>query len=92
MIYPKAIQVKVDFDSPSAVGFYKVKVESPRLDDNFKCMMHGEYLHPKQYKDYVFGKLDEIFSSTADRKFRSVKRKLATLQYPSNCLYLWCNL
>ncbi|XP_052091793.1 uncharacterized protein LOC127728452 isoform X2 [Mytilus californianus] len=74
MIYPAKIQVEVNFDSP-ITGFYKVKFESPRVDENFKNLETNGYIHPAKFKEYVFGLFDKVFQSTDHHIFRRVTKK-----------------
>ncbi|CAC5406814.1 MB21D1 [Mytilus coruscus] len=74
MIYPDKIQVEVNFDSP-IMGFYKVKFESPRVEENFRNLETNGYIHPGKFKEYVFGLFDKVFQSTDHHIFRRVTKK-----------------
>ncbi|XP_071158177.1 cyclic GMP-AMP synthase-like receptor isoform X8 [Mytilus edulis] len=75
MIYPDNIQVEVNFDSPIS-GFYKVKFESPRVEENLKNQVETNgYIHPGKFKEYVFGLFDQVFQSTEHHMFRRVTKK-----------------
>ncbi|XP_063421770.1 uncharacterized protein LOC134706607 isoform X2 [Mytilus trossulus] len=75
MIYPDNIQVEVNFDSQIS-GFYKVKFESPRVEENLKNQVETNgYIHPGKFKEYVFGLFDQVFQSTEHHMFRRVTKK-----------------
>lgn len=81
MIYPDHIQVEVNFDSPIS-GFYKVKFESPRVEENLKNQVETNgYIHPGKFKEYVFGLFDQVFQSTEHHMFRRVTSKWLLISF-----------
>jgi len=74
MIYPKDLQVQVDFESNIQVpGFYKVKLVSPRCKEINSIVDDDGYIMPAGFKRYVFGLFDEVRSTI--RQGRRMKSK-----------------
>ncbi|XP_071133456.1 cyclic GMP-AMP synthase-like receptor isoform X4 [Mytilus edulis] len=80
MIYPD-VQVSVDFDDKSVLGFYKVKMVSTRVPELDGTVTRNDYIRPEAYKTYVFELFDRVLQKI--REGRRVTKRVKSRNSPA---------